>query len=112
MAISALGIGLTGLQANGKALGVEAHNTANMNTDHFVPQAASFNEARPAGTGVTLSIAARGLSAAENVGGAPSGTDPATSITNSLVYKAGFELSAKLIQAADERLGTLIDIRA
>jgi hypothetical protein len=110
--ISALGIGLTGLQANGKALGVEAHNTANMHTGHFVPQAASFNEARPAGTGVTLSIAARDLSAAENVGGAPSGTDPAASIVNSLVYKAGFELSARLIQAADERLGTLIDIRA
>jgi hypothetical protein len=112
VAISALGIGLTGLQANGKALGVEAHNTANMNTDRFVPQAATFNEARPAGTGVTLSIAARDLSAAETVGGAPSGTDPAASIVNSLVYKAGFDLSAKLIQAADERLGTLIDIRA
>ena len=116
MAISALGIGLTGLQANAKALGVEAHNTANLNTGHFVPQAASFNEARPAGTGVTLSIAARDASAAENVGGAPSGTDPAaafaSSLTHSLVYKAGFDLSARLIQAADERLGTLIDIRA
>ncbi len=112
MAISALGIGLTGLQANVKALDVEAHNTANMNTDHFIPQSASFTEARPVGTGVTLSVAARAQSAAENVGGAPSGTDPASSITNSLVYKAGFDLSAKLIQAADERLGTLIDIRA
>lgn len=112
MGIQALGIGLTGLQANVKALGVEAHNTANMNTDNFVPQTASFNEARPAGTGVTLSTAARDLSAAENVGTTPSGTDPAASITNSLVYKAGFDLSAKLIQAADERLGTLIDIKA
>ncbi|TWI67671.1 flagellar basal-body rod protein FlgC [Pseudoduganella lurida] len=112
MAISALGAGLTGLQANMQALGVEAHNTANMNTQNFVPQTATFNEARPAGTGVTLSIAARDLSAAENVGTAPSGTDPASSITNSLVYKAGFELSAKMIEAADERLGTLIDIRA
>ncbi|WP_338763928.1 hypothetical protein [Massilia sp. METH4] len=116
MAISALGIGLTGLQANMKALGVEAHNTANMATSHFAPQAASFNEARPAGTGVTLSIAARDAAAAADVGGAPSGTDPAaafaSSLTNSLVYKAGFDLSAKLIQAADERLGTIIDIRA
>lgn len=112
MAISALGIGLTGLQANLKGLGVAAHNTANMNTDNFVPQSASFTEARPVGTGVMLSVAARDLSAAENVGGAPSGTDPASSITSSLVYKAGFDLSAKLIQAADERLGTLIDIRA
>ena len=59
MAISPLGIGLSALQANANALGVEAHNTANMNTSHFVPQTASFNEARPAGTGVTLSVAAR-----------------------------------------------------
>ncbi|MUI15572.1 hypothetical protein GJV26_24400 [Massilia dura] len=103
---------MTGLQANVKALDMEAHNTANMNTDNFIPQSASFTEARPVGTGVTLSVAARAQSAAENVGGAPSGTDPASSITNSLVYKAGFDLSARLIQAADERLGTLIDIRA
>jgi flagellar hook protein FlgE len=112
MAMGALGSGMSGLTANMAALGVEAHNTANMNTQNFVPQSASFNEARPAGTGVTLSIAARDLSAAANVGTAASGTDPATSITNSLVYQAGFALSAKLIEAADERLGTVINIKA
>jgi len=112
MALSSLSAGLSGLQANQAGLSVEAHNTANMATQGFVPQSATFNEARPAGTGVTLSTAARDLSAAQDVSGAPSGTDPATSITNSLVYKMGFSLSAKVIQAADERIGTLIDIKA
>lgn len=106
MAISSLATGLSGLQANQQALGVEAHNTANLATQGYAAQSASFSEARPAGTGVTLSAAGRELA------GAQGGTDPATSITNSLVYKLGFELSAKVIQAADERLGTLIDIRA
>ncbi len=108
MAISSLGVGLSGLQANQQALGVEAHNTANLATQGYAAQSASFAEARPAGTGVTLSAAGREMAGAQ--GGA--GGDPATSITNSLVYKLGFELSAKVIQAADERLGTLIDIRA
>lgn len=112
MALSALSSGLSGLYANQQALGVEAHNTANMATPGFAPQSASFHEARPAGSGVTLSTAARELSAVQDTTAAPSGTDPAASITNSLVYKRGFELAAKVIQATDERLGTLIDIRA
>jgi len=107
MAISSLGAGLSGLQANQQALGVEAHNTANLATQGYTAQSASFAESRPAGTGVTLSAAGREMSGAQ--GG---GTDLATSMSNSLVYKLGFELSAKVIQAADERLGTLIDIRA
>ena len=112
MAISSLSAGLSGLYANQQALGAEAHNTANMATPGFVPQSASFNEARPAGTGVTLSIAARELSPVADGGTTPSGTDAAASITNSLVYKRGFELAARVIQATDERLGALIDTHA
>jgi flagellar hook protein FlgE len=111
MGITALQAGLSGLQANQQALGVEAHNVANLSTQNFQPQQATFQQT-PGGTSVTISTAARGLSASDRVGGAPSGTDPASAITNSLVYKAGFDLSAKVIQAADERIGTLLDIRA
>jgi flagellar hook protein FlgE len=111
MTISALQAGLSGLQANQRALDVEGHNVANMATQNFQPQQATFQET-PGGTSVTISTAARGLSAAANAGGVPSGTDPASSITNSLVYKANFDLSAKVIQAADERIGTLLDIKA
>jgi flagellar hook protein FlgE len=114
MAISALSAGLSGLQANQQALGAEAHNVANLNTQNFQPQKANFQETQPAGSGtaVTLSSAAKGLSQSDGAKAAPSGTDPATSITNSLVYKAGFDLSAKVVKAADERIGTLLDIKA
>lgn len=108
MSMSALSAGLSGMNANQQALAVEAHNVANINTANFQPQQASFQEASPAGTGVTLSAAGRGLAAADG----QSGTDLASSVTSSLTYKAGFALSAKVVQAADERLGTLIDIKA
>jgi flagellar hook protein FlgE len=114
MAISALSTSLSGLQANQQALNVEAHNVANLNTQNFQPQQARFQESAPAGSGtqVTISSAAQGLARADGATATPSGTDAASSITNSLVYKAGFQLSAKMIQAEDERIGTLLDIKA
>lgn len=111
MTISALQAGLSGLQSNQQALAVEGHNVANLSTQNFQPQQATFQET-PGGTSVTISTAARDLSAADRAGGAPSGTDPASAITNSLVYKANFDLSAKVVKAADERIGTLLDIQA
>jgi len=114
MAISALSAGLSALQANQQALNVEAHNVANLSTQNFQPQQANFRESAPAGAGtsVTISTAARDLASTAGATAAPSATDAASSITNSLVYKAGFDLSAKVIQAADERVGTLLDIKA
>lgn len=118
MTVSALSAGASGLNANQQALGVAAHNVANANTQGYQPQQAQFQEASPAGSGVTLSAQGRGLAAAEGGAGssagssAASGTDLATEITNSLVYKASFDLNAKVIQEADKRIGTLIDIKA
>lgn len=106
MSISALGAGLSGLNANQQALSVEAHNIANLSTDNFKAGQARFAEASPAGSGVTLSAQGLGMSAAEG------GTDMAASLTNSMMYQAGFELSLKVIKAADERMGMLIDIQA
>ncbi len=106
MGISALGAGLSGLNANQQALAVEAHNVANLNTENYKGQEAVFQEAGPAGSGVSLSAAGLSMSRAEG------GTDLAKSMTNQMMYKAGFELSLKVIQAADERMGMLIDIKA
>jgi flagellar hook protein FlgE len=105
MSISALGAGLSGMIANQQALDVEARNVANMNTANFQPQQAAFKESGPNG-GVTLSAEGRGMAAAEG------GTDIAASLTSSMMYEVGFKLSAKVVQAADERMGTLINIRA
>jgi flagellar basal-body rod protein FlgC len=104
MSISALGAGLSGMIANQQALDIEANNIANMNTSNFQPQQAAFKESGPNG-GVTLSAEGRGMATAE-------GTDLAASLTSSMMYEAGFKLSAKVVQAADERIGMLINIRA
>lgn len=107
MSISALHTAASGLQASVGALANSAHSVANMSTAGFQPARATFQEASPAGGGVTLSVQGRQMQSSE-----ASGTDFATEATNSLVYKAQFDLSAKVIQAADENLGTLIDIKA
>ena len=106
MSISALGAGLSGLYANQQALDVEGNNVANMASQNFSAQKAVFAEAGPAGSGVTLSAKGRTLAAAEG------GTDLAASMTNSMLYKASFQMAAKVIQMADQRIGTLIDITA
>jgi flagellar hook protein FlgE len=103
MSISSISIGLSGMQANMRALDSQAHNVANVSTEGFAPQTASFREAAPAGSGVTLSLGGRDVS---------TGVDLTSSVVQSLGYKAGFELSAKLVSAADERLGFLLDMKA
>ena len=105
MSISALGAGLSGMIANQQALDVEANNVANMNAASSQGQAVAFKESGPNG-GVTLSAEGRGMAAAEG------GADIAASLTSSMMYEAGFKLSAKVVQAADERIGMLINIRA
>lgn len=106
MSVSALGAGLSGANANQQALAVEAHNIANLSTANFEAREARFEESSPSGSGVSLSAKGLSLSAAEG------GTDFAKSLTNTMLYKAGFDLSLKVIQAADERIGMLIDIKA
>ena len=103
MSISALGAGLSGMYASQQALDVEGNNVANLNTANFKAQKANFSESSPAGSGVTLSAQGRSLAAGE-------GTALAGSLTNSLMYKAGFDMSAQVVKMADERMGTLIDV--
>jgi flagellar hook protein FlgE len=116
MAIAALSSGVTGLNASERALGNSAHAIANIGTQGFQPAQANFQENSPAGSGVSISFRGQELlavdapSAAPRV--APSATNLATETTNSLVYKAQFDLSAKVIQVADQNLGTLIDTKA
>lgn len=107
MSLSALQTASSALQASAGALANSAHSVANMGTANFQPARATFQESAPAGGGVSLSVEGRQLQSSE-----AGGTDFATEATNSLVYKAQFDLSAKVIQAADENLGTLIDIKA
>lgn len=117
MSIAALSAGLSGLNASQRALDSTAHNVANASTQGFKPQQVQFQEASPAGSGVTLSQQARAQAAATPAAtsGAlqgPSGTDLGKELTDSLVYKAQFDLSVKVIKTTDQTLGSLIDIKA
>jgi flagellar hook protein FlgE len=111
MSISALHTAASGLRASAGALANSAHSVANLGTADFQPARATFQESAPAGGGVSLSVQGRQLQSSEANGG-DSGTNFATEATNSLVYKAQFDLAAKIIQTADDNLGTLIDIKA
>lgn len=108
MAIAVLSSGVTGLNAAERALGNSAHAIANIGTQGFQPSQAHFAENVPAGSGVSISLRGQELLQVEG----PSNTNLAVETTNSLVYKAQFDLSAKVIQAEDQNLGTLIDIKA
>ena len=120
MSISALTTGTSGLSANQRALDVAANNVANATTPGFQQQRANFQESNPAGTGVTLSAEGRRLSASENTATAPdanaasrpNGVGPASELTDTLVYKTGFNLSANVVKAADQALGSLIDVKS
>ncbi|PXX46601.1 flagellar basal body rod C-terminal domain-containing protein [Undibacterium pigrum] len=107
MSVSALSSGLSGLKAYSTALDSSGHNVANASTAGFIPQQASFQE-QPAG-GVIANISKEGSSLASQE---LSGTDLANEIVQSLQFKLGFDLSAKVVKTADEVLGTLIDIKA
>ena len=117
MSGSALNIGLTSLRAYQRALDSSSHNIANANTSGFQPEQAQFQE-QPAG-GVVVNISQSGSIASGSasvtpaaLASQPSGTDLSTELVNSIQYKSGFEFSAQIVKAADQVLGTLIDINA
>ncbi len=119
MSGSALNIGLTSLRAYQRALDSSSHNIANANSSGFQVEQAQFQEA-PAG-GVVVNISQNGSAASNSASGSitpatlppqASGTDLSTELVNSIQYKTGFEFSVQIVKAADEVLGTLIDINA
>jgi flagellar hook protein FlgE len=102
MVASTISSGLAGLESNQRALDISARNIAAETL-----QTQSTDQAGGANN-VTISAQGRALAGS----GSGSSTDLATEITNSLIYKASFDLSAKLVKVGDETLGSLIDIRA
>ena len=102
MSISALGAGLSGMRSYQRALDISANNMVRATAPNDIAPDLGAQQGAGGGVGaVTLS--------AGNKAGAP---DLATGIVDQLTAKNGYQLSAKVVQAADEMLGTLIDIRA
>ena len=115
MSGSALNIGITSLRAYQRALDISSHNIANANTAGFQPKQAQFQEAIAGGVVVNISqngSLASGSTIPAELSTDASGTDLATELVNAIQYKAGFQFSAQIVKAADEVLGTLIDINA
>jgi flagellar basal-body rod protein FlgC len=110
MAISGLNSGVSGMKAYQTALDSSANNVANAQTKAFKPEVASFQENTNGGVRVSISKESQELAAQENQNDF-SGTDLATELTNSLQYKAGFQVSAQVVKTADEILSTLLDIQ-
>lgn len=110
MVISTFNIGVSGMRAYQGALNSSANNVANALTKGYQPQLASFQENTNGGVRVNISKAGQDLAAQENGVATESGTDLATELTNNLQYKAGFELSAKLVKTADEIFSSLLDL--
>ena len=106
MSIGAISSGLSGLRSAQMALDVSAHNIANANTAGFNPQTIPHQESPTGGVSSSISAPQASGQAAE------SGTDLATETVNSLVYKHQFGINAKVIQTADQNLGTLVNIKA
>jgi len=106
MLSSMLSSGLSGMRANQTALDVSGHNVANAETQGFLPQQIAFQET---GNGVTVSVSQEGFRMAAQE---TSGTDLTKEIVQSIQYKAGFDINAKMVKTADELLGTLINTKA
>ncbi|MFI4939634.1 MAG: flagellar basal body protein [Burkholderiales bacterium] len=107
MSISALGSGLAGMQAFQNAVDLSANNVANAETTGFQPLQASFQDSAGGGVNVTATGPTVAQSAAAV--GMPSGTDLVAETVSSLQYQFGFDLSAQVVKAADQTLGTLIN---
>ncbi|MFZ6817527.1 flagellar basal body rod C-terminal domain-containing protein [Undibacterium sp. Ji22W] len=111
MAISSLNIGISGMKAYQGALDSSANNIANAQTKGYQPQVASFQENSNGGVRVNISKVGQELATQGNNGTEGSGTDLTTELTNNIQYKAGFELSAKLVKTADEIFASLLDLK-
>lgn len=111
MSITSLNIASSSLQAYSKALDISGNNIANASTNGFQAKQAQFQEQNTGGVSVSISTQSQSLNkTAEETNTTLSSTDLAKELVQSLEYKSGFLISAKLIEATNERIGTLIDI--
>lgn len=113
MTISALNSGISAMRAFESALDSSANNIANTNTSNFSPQVNRFQEGVNGGVIVNISQASKALTAQSDgkTKSQANGTDLGTEITNSLQYKIGFQMAAKLVKTSDEILDTLVNMK-
>ena len=116
--ISGIQSSLNALQAFSKKQESIADNTANVNTDEFkktrvtftadgpqspVPQVSTINTPGP----MVFEQTASGYEMVEK-----SNVDIAEEIPQSMINQRAFEANVKMVQAADEMIGSLLDIKS
>ena len=93
------GSALSALSAFGTGLNVTANNIANMNTPGFKPTSVVMNEDTNGGVRVTLSKSQ------------DAEVDIAKEMTDMMIEKLGVQANVKSLQAGDQMLKSLIDIK-
>ena len=115
--ISALWNGVLGLKAFQKSAEVTANNIANVNTDGFKKSRAVIQEDKSGNPQVAVDkVDLSGYKVREMTGEGPvdrelSNVDLAEETVDLIVEQRGFEGNVKTIQAADEMLGALLDVK-
>jgi len=97
--------GLSGLKAASQSIAVTAHNVANGNTPDFKAKRLDFEDV--AQGGVRPAALRESQEAAEG-----SNVDLTGEFTNLLVQSGAYRANLKVLQTADEILGSTLDLKA
>ena len=115
--IKALWSGVAGIRAFEKKADVTAHNVANVNTDGFKKSRAVMVEDRTGAPRVTVDrVELSGYAVVEETGDGRterelSNVDLAEEMVNLTVARRGHQANLKTVQAADDMLESLLDIK-
>jgi len=109
---------LSALQAFSTKMGTTAHNIANMNTDGFKKSRVLLSEQAPQGVVATVEqvdlsgLAAVGAVEQDQALTAPADVDLSEEIPEMMTTVHGYKANLKTLQAADQMLASLLDIKA
>lgn len=114
--IAGISSSLSALQAFSTKIGNTAHTIANMNTDGFRKSRVLLAEQYPQGVGATVEqvdlSGPGGGGAVEQALTAPADVDLSVEIPEMMVTSQGYKANLKTLQAADQMLASLLDIKA
>lgn len=116
--ISGITSALSAVHAFGRKLDVTANNIANADTEGFKKSRVEFQEAGPAGSGVTAVVEQVNIPGVQILRQTPQGlrlveqsnVDLGEEAVNLILAERGIELNARVIRAHDAALGSLVSI--
>lgn len=109
--ISGMSLAAGSLATHSVGMQVAAHNVANVSTDGFQPQTATYATG-PNGQGVALESVRKQEPALGSQNLQASGTELAKEMPHMIATQRGFEANVAVIRASDEMTGSLLNIIA